>query len=805
MTFFLNQQAEAPKIKANNPDIDLDFGWWGGLGAGITSGQLETDSNFVAARRTVTARDDLAKQVLPRLGMDRIRPIIEERNAKALANGMPSRVVEMPDNAEDAVELLGPNFSQRALEMAREAAADNPDAWADLDLSDEAIVAAANEKMRAEYEDAQAMLDMMPTGGTAARLLGGMIGMTLDVRNAPFLLMGGGSGSIMRIMGREAAINMGAELAFLPAQFKQAERLDIPDPDVATQLAIAAGAGGILGGLIAGVPRAYSASQRAYSYIKGRNAVPPMQGYDDIQARGLVDQAEDILTGDGANPLDQIQSMMDATTPRPYLLENPINPDRPPLIPADKVFDDAMARAQRGEVAAAGDTVPPPVTTEPLPPVDGGPREPLSDANLIESMKEAIKEAEARDNPAKQPLTNMLKSNHRVTKKAMRAAAKVGRKAEAGENMQVHPDGRAGQELKARGITSKTHPGLFSRNGRKDFDNLPASEMEEEFPGIIDATGTRWGDDYLDYDGFLDLIVRDANGDSTWLRTSAEVERLHTELDRLIEFGSGDGSAVDDFVSGQRAESGFFVDKDAYEFEHGNFAGDQIARDLDEYLDRNDLTFLTDAEKAEILSELQTRGGDAEYLVERAAEREIDLAAAKDATPDDIPFGDDAPAAARDVGQGAGRDGRSESPAAAEGTSAARADDAGGARTEATDAGEQFVAPGIEPVSQRQRLEAAQSAPVRGGNAAADVGLFDTGARAQTDMFSDIASPEAQAHMDAVASDMRTDIKTSGDIDVAVEGPDGSVRVVKASEALDELDADQEFLEIMELCGKAPA
>lgn len=94
---------------------------------------------------------------------------------------------------------------------------------------------------------------------------------------------------------------------------------------------------------------------------------------------------------------------------------------------------------------------------------------------------------------------------------------------------------------------------------------------------------------------------------------------------------------------------------------------------------------------------------------------------------------------------------------------------------------------------------------MRGGNAAADVGLFDTGARAQTDMFSDIASPEAQAHMDAVASDMRTDIKTSGDIDVAVEGPDGSVRVVKASEALDELDADQEFLEIMELCGKAPA
>jgi hypothetical protein len=54
--------------------------------------------------------------------------------------------------------------------------------------------------------------------------------------------------------------------------------------------------------------------------------------------------------------------------------------------------------------------------------------------------------------------------------------------------------------------------------------------------------------------------------------------------------------------------------------------------------------------------------------------------------------------------------------------------------SEITPAGEQTLIPGVAPVTERQRLEAAGAKPLAGGNAPAG-GLFDTGARAQTDLM----------------------------------------------------------------------
>ena len=302
MTFFLNGPETPPKIKANAPQEDLPT-WGEGLMAAGSSAQLENDSNFVAARRRIGVRDDMARDVVPRLGMDQIRPIIEERNAKAIEQGMPSQVVEIPDTVEEAVALLGPNFASKAIEMARSAAEADPDAWADIDLSDEAIETQTNERLRAEYEDAQQILEMMPGGRAAAEFVGGMGGITADVKNLPFLALGGGGGSIARVMGREAAINMGAEAAFLPSQFEMAERLGIPDPSVASQLAMAAGAGAILGGGVA-------AAQRGWSYYKGRNQTKPIGRMDQLRTQIMVDQTEDILTSDTAQPFEQIDRLV---------------------------------------------------------------------------------------------------------------------------------------------------------------------------------------------------------------------------------------------------------------------------------------------------------------------------------------------------------------------------------------------------------------------------------------------------------------------------------------------------------------
>ena len=73
-----------------------------------------------------------------------------------------------------------------------------------------------NATLQAEYEDAQGILDMMQGGRTSAGLIGSMSGMMVDVKNLPFMAFGG-SGSFLRVVGTEAAINAGAELAFLPS------------------------------------------------------------------------------------------------------------------------------------------------------------------------------------------------------------------------------------------------------------------------------------------------------------------------------------------------------------------------------------------------------------------------------------------------------------------------------------------------------------------------------------------------------------------------------------------------------------
>ncbi|WP_317959857.1 hypothetical protein [Phaeobacter inhibens] len=208
----------------------------------------------------------------------------------------------MPDDIEAVI-----------FELAKEASAADPDSWADLDFSDEAIEQDAQATLQQELEDAESILAMMPGGAGTASLLGGMTGVTLDVKNAPFLLMGGGGGSIMRIMGREAMLNMGAEAAFLPSQFEMARFLDRPDPKVIEQLGMAAAAGGLLGGAV-------EALSRGISYFQMRNRVPEIPGYDEFTARAMVDQVEDILTSDTPRPFEQIERLW---------LEMP-SPEQPP-------------------------------------------------------------------------------------------------------------------------------------------------------------------------------------------------------------------------------------------------------------------------------------------------------------------------------------------------------------------------------------------------------------------------------------------------------------------------------------------
>lgn len=752
MTFFLNGPAEMPKIKADNPALDLPT-WGEGLGAAWTTSQLENDSNFVAARRRIGVKDNLASEIVPRLGMDQIRPIIEERNAKAIANGMPSQVVEIPDNVEDAVALMGPNFSERAIEMARKAAAADPDAWADVDLSDEAIEERTNEILRAEYEDAQQILEMMPGGRGAAEFIGGMAGITADVKNLPFLALGGGGGSIFRVMGREAVINMGAEAAFLPSQYKMSERLDIPDPDVVTQLALAAGAGAVLGG-------AMTAAQRGWTYYRGRNRVEPIGRMGELESQAMVDQVEDILTSDTAQPFEQIGRLMDeageAALEPPYRLENPINPERPPLL------------------ATEDSALPPEVSTTPLEPAPSAAPDP---------------EVSASPNRPATPRPTSLKT----------FVVREGGIWKGDDTGEI-----AGMEYRRPGFLKNERRVTSSAGDNKG--GLTVDEMRERAveQGYLPEGAT--------INDFLDALDGDVRGTS---RVYSQADGMAAEEWRVFDDGptEGVGGAQRAFEAQRPRDDAddLFINPGKYQFDTDPIvARENIARDVTAWMDaRGYGAVFTETQKNEIIDALANeRGGYAEDLIDLYLEREAaefaDTPRARTETDNDVPFGEPEPAAQEVVGQRPEGVGGRQQDAPAEAGGAARSGRDSGPVSEATAAGDQQLIEGVMPISQRDRLEAQQNKPLRGDALPADDGLFDVGARSQIDMFSDPTSPEAREVQDVVANDLKTEIEADGDFDLEIETPDGGTRVMSARGLLDYLDEGDNFAARIELCGKGP-
>jgi len=296
VTYFL-QSNDAPKIKAQNPQSDLSS-WFGGLGAAFTKSAIENDANFTAARKQRDVQFEMAQQAAPRVGIQALNDWYTETGAGY------DHIRPAPQTTDEFFAMHGNEAYRMVLDVARQQADADPAKWADLDLSDAAIEKQVNERLRAEYDEAQATLDMMPGGRGAAEFLGGMAGITADIKNLPFLLLGGGQGSLLRVMGREAAINMAAETAFLPSQFEMAERLNIPDPDVRTQLLMAAAGGAVFGGLLEG-------GARALTYWKGRNVPTRIPGLTDEGSAAAVDAAEAAISR-GENPLDAVrQSMQD--------------------------------------------------------------------------------------------------------------------------------------------------------------------------------------------------------------------------------------------------------------------------------------------------------------------------------------------------------------------------------------------------------------------------------------------------------------------------------------------------------------
>jgi len=318
---------------------------------------------------------------------------------------------------------------------------------------------------------------------------------------------------------------------------------------------------------------------------------------------------------------------------------------------------------------------------------------------------------------------------------------------------------------------------------------------------------------------FLDALDNDVRGTSRAYSDAdldaAEQWRLFDGEERIDPDAEGVEGAQEVFRAQPPRDprDAMFVNPAEYQFDVDPVTARQnIAADLEDWMDdRGYSEIFTDAEKNEIIDALANeRGGYAEDLIDVYLEREAKqlsnepAPARTDGDPDDIPWPEPEQAPQETVGQRADGAGRSEQDAGSARVSDEDPSGDRGALSESTAAGDQRLIEGVAPITQRDRLQAAQDAPLRGGNTAADDGLFDLGARDQADMFSDPTSPEARPVQDALATDLRTEIEAEGDMTLEVDMLDGNARSMSGVDLLDYLDQGEAFSARLDLCGKGP-
>lgn len=148
--------------------------------------------------------------------------------------------------------------------------------------------------------------------------------------------------------------------------------------------------------------------------------------------------------------------------------------------------------------------------------------------------------------------------------------------------------------------------------------------------------------------------------------------------------------------------------------------------------------------------------------------------------------------------------------AGAEGVIDANATPARTAASEATPAGEQTLIPGVDPVTQRQRLEADMARPIAGRDAGPGSGrddlfgnpedrrdLLDAPQRGADGQVDAPAPPPAGRGEMAAAADAASEFAPLRDMTIRLDENGPEVRV---SDILDDLDANAEFAAVVQVC-----
>lgn len=721
---------DAEVPKRRGPNIALPSNS-DGVGAAITSYFREVDTFNGISDRTEVEKIYVGKDAGERLGIETLNQWYTENDAGY------DHIRKPPANVDDFIAMHGERGTEIILDLARKKASEDPDGWKDLDTSQEGIDSRALEGLKASDAVDAENLALSPNPVRNA-LVGGLAAGVLDPVNLAAIPLGMGGGSFLRMMGREAVINGTIEGLQQPTRAKTAEMLGREGPGFVESVVQGAIFGAAIGGVMEAIPRGL----RAMAYYREAKKVTRDPSISPATQEAATQAAERAIA-EGKSPLDAVT--------RAVLAEP--NAARAPLI-----LDESMAVTPEPTALA-----PEPITEMPLAPVPGV--QSTTD-QVIATAKSGIIKA---GKPKKEVLGWVRRQG-------------------------VDPDGWLGTELKARGLTHKSYPGLFKKGGLRDIDNIVADEVDPAVSWKIQRApdGT-----YLDRDSILRALDEE-------IAPPKATKAYERDYDPRKAYADPDPE-----------DRGFLVnDLEARQFAEPDTWRETLTADVDAHLvSRGWDKELLPAERDEILSVVSTRGGDVDDLVYSVMSRDYDEA--KQALvraqrgevygrpASDVPWGEEAGMGAGSGVQGGGIDGQSQ--AAPGDAPQAGARDQGFA-LERTDIGDQYLipgtreAPGVDKQRQQAEIEARKiQSKIRRLNQARvedDVdGLF---AAKTVDLFDDLNSPEAQSFMDANIQAMR-DMLDEGDFPVSAVADDGRA-LNSLSDILDEIDDDATLMREFDLC-----
>jgi hypothetical protein len=338
------------------------------------SPRRERDVSFRFSREKSVEAKGVAQDAGKRLDLNEVIKRGKERGLYAKGE---------PKTLDEAMALdwrTGP----LVMEMSREAAAATPDKWKDLDLSDAGMEARVFQRLSAETAELNDLLALSPKMGAVTQFMVGMAAVTADVKNLPFLFVGGGTGSLLKVMGREAAINTAAEAVSLPGQVDMAKGLGIEPPDVGETLAMAAVGGAVFGGVLEGAMRAPAGLRRAQEYYRNRQKVAVPKGADPAPIEAAVDAVEEALIA-GEPPAQAMGRLVLRAEERVDV--DPARPSEPlprsEVAPSPASLDELMSAPPQGKGESSDLTITRAPEDRAVSSAQPDPRQDIADANSL--------------------------------------------------------------------------------------------------------------------------------------------------------------------------------------------------------------------------------------------------------------------------------------------------------------------------------------------------------------------------------------------------------------------------------------